>query len=411
MFDAVSWIREKIFRRPKISPVFAGEEVTEKQTTKMWYFLLACMFVAILTSAQWTLDIIRDIPTPPTQVPGCISRVVNKFIPTDSTSNYSKYNNYDYWYYNEYDSNTCVLTAGNPRFDFTTEYKELSMVYDAIIVKEKSLSDLETQKTQLTNNQNNNQNDYNTSLSEKIANEENQIYDRAQVKETIWNTRRQIASLTTQISTLQANIDSTKNQYMPQARILREKLAQADNDYRAVYILYRLYIALLSFAFSLIVFLLLYHFYMKQKLRNSPHTMIFSVATFAYGLILLQVAGVFLWDIIPHTILEALMRFIGNFTALLYIVQFLWPLVIVASFGYFVYRIQKRLYSPSNILKRFVADKKCPHCGNGVDITKPFCPLCAHEIQIHCPTCQELTLKGMPYCAHCGSNLSLVEKI
>jgi hypothetical protein len=43
MFDMVSLIREKIFRQPKIK-VTAGEELSEKQTTKLGYFLLYCMF-------------------------------------------------------------------------------------------------------------------------------------------------------------------------------------------------------------------------------------------------------------------------------------------------------------------------------------------------------------------------------
>jgi predicted amidophosphoribosyltransferase len=90
---------------------------------------------------------------------------------------------------------------------------------------------------------------------------------------------------------------------------------------------------------------------------------------------------------------------------LVYLVQFLWPLFIVAIFWFLVYRIQKRLYSPSNILKRFLSDKGCPSCWNSVDFTKPFCPICSHEIQNHCPKCNELTIKWMPYCSSCGSKI------
>jgi rRNA maturation protein Nop10 len=113
----------------------------------------------------------------------------------------------------------------------------------------------------------------------------------------------------------------------------------------------------------------------------------------------------FLWEIIPHRFLEWLLGIISLFTPLLFLVQFLWPVIIVAVFGFLVYRIQKRLYSPQNIIKRFVTDKKCPNCGNAVDMTKPFCPLCSHEIHIHCPHCHELTMKGMPYCSNCGTKL------
>lgn len=152
-------------------------------------------------------------------------------------------------------------------------------------------------------------------------------------------------------------------------------------------------IAILSLIFSGSVFIIFYRLYVRRKIENSPHTIIFSVATFAYGLVLLQILFLFLWKIIPHTFLEWLLGWISVFTPLLYLVQFLWPVIIVAIFGYLVYRIQKRLYSSQNVLKRFVMDKKCPSCGNAVDMLKPFCPLCAHEIHAHCGECHELTMK------------------
>jgi predicted RNA-binding Zn-ribbon protein involved in translation (DUF1610 family) len=109
------------------------------------------------------------------------------------------------------------------------------------------------------------------------------------------------------------------------------------------------------------------------------------------------------------------LEIIGNifeiFTPLVYLVLFVWPAIIIGLFGYAVFKIQKRLYSPENILKRFITDKKCPSCDNAVDFTKPFCPLCAHEIQIHCQHCHELSLKGMPYCSNCGGKLPKKDSI
>ena len=179
----------------------------------------------------------------------------------------------------------------------------------------------------------------------------------------------------------------------------------AYDAYKQAYLLYKFIIAILSLLFSGMVFAVLYKLYLRYKRINSPHTVIFSVATFAYGIILLQVLLMFLWDVIPHKLLNILLGWISIFTPLLFVVQFLWPVLIVAIFGFLVYRIQKRLYSPQNILKRFVTDKKCPNCGNAVDMMKPFCPLCAHEIHIHCPHCHELTMKGMTYCSNCGGSL------
>ncbi len=334
MFDVTSFVREKIFRRPKLMTVTAGEELSEKQTTKLGYFLLYCMFGAILASAQWTLSIINDIPTAPTSVPYCIVRVLDTFDVQHDSYESDAYNPY----YDEYtttdeDGSHCQpLTASYPVFDFTAEYRAVETPYTSILQYEKSIRELEEEKNTLQYSQDNTQKDYDTALTEKIADENEQVYNTQKVQANLRASRAQIASLTSQIAQNKASIQSLKSEYQSQALALKAKTDVVDRDYRSAYLLYKLYIALLSFAFSLIIFTVLYKMYVSQKIKNSPHTVIFSVATFAYGLVVVQVAGLFFWDMIPHTILEALLNFFRNFSPLLYLVQFLWPLIIIAIF-------------------------------------------------------------------------------
>jgi len=283
MLDITSFVREKIFRRPKLVIVTAAEELSEKQTTKLGYFLLYCMFGAILASAQWTLSIIKDIPTAPTAVPGCIISVLDTFdIKHDSYSNHG-YN--DYEYYNNYEQgeqHDCLLTSENPTFDFTNEYNTVKEAYTSILQVGKSLKILESEKESLEYIQNNTQKDYNTSLTEQIAEEETQVYDRQTVQTNLRESRAKMATLDAQITEQKNSIQSLKSKYNPQVLALKQKIDTADSDYRRAYLLYRLYVALLSFAFSLTIFAILYKMYVAQKIKNSPHTVIFSVATFAY---------------------------------------------------------------------------------------------------------------------------------
>ena len=401
MFDITSWVRETIFRRPKLAPSIAGEELSEKQTTKMGYFLLFCMFVAIMSTAQWTLTIISGIPERPTPVPSCVSDMLRAFDKESTSYNYSSYGyGYDYAGYN-----SCTLTSLNPKYDLSAEFKTLEWPLSQLNEYFKTLSRLESEKSQATYRQQNNREEYHTSLSERAVQEQNPIYDANGIRQDITTTRSTIANADLQITNTKQAIESLRTQYASQVSALKYAYEWAESAYYRANLLYRMFIALLSLAFSGLVFAVLYKMYVRRKLENSPHTIIFSVATFAYGLVLLQVLLLFLWDILPHTFLEWLLGIISLFTPLLFLVQFLWPVIIVAVFGFLVYRIQKRLYSPQNIIKRFVTDKKCPNCGNAVDMTKPFCPLCAHEIHIHCPHCHELTMKGMPYCSNCGGSL------
>jgi hypothetical protein len=407
MFDIVSFIRERIFRRPKLVPL-AGEELSEKQTTKLGYFLLYCMFAAILMSAQWTLSIIKDIPDKPEPVPYCVTTLLSNFGETPDFNGASGYANYGYDYrynYNYGYDGGCSVISSNPPYDLNPEYQSLVGPSEEITTTKNTIQNLESQKQQLERGERGSQQDYDTSLTEKIANENSGLYEAGEIRKNIRDTRSTIANLDSQIGALNAKIEGIRSKYSQEVKTLLAKAEKANEDYKNAYLLYRIYVGILSFVFAIIVFAVLYRGYIGQKMKNSPHTVIFSVATFAYGLVLLQVSAMFIWDIIPHKLLNWIMGLFAIFTPLVYLVQFLWPILIIAVFGYLVFRIQKRLYSPQNVLKRVISDKKCPGCGNAIDLTKPFCPLCAHEIQVRCPDCKSLSLKGMPYCANCGKEM------
>ena len=410
MFDITSWIRETIFRRPKLTPSIAWEELSEKQTTKLGYLLLICMFGAIISTAQWSLSIIEDIPTAPMNIASCVENMLSFF--DENTTSYNPYYRDTYSYDSSYGNgyNSCTLISENPLYDLTSTYNSLLPAYNAWISTAESITRLQSELSNLESQERNVQNNYNTSLTEDIANRQNRVYDSTAVSTNLQSIQSQKASINTKISELRDSLATLKSQNRTQVSDLKLRTDTAKESYRKAYLLYKFIIAVLSLLFSGMVFAVLYKFYVRYKLINSPHTVIFSVATFAYGLILLQVLLLFLWDIIPHKLLGILLGWISIFTPLLFLVQFLWPVIIIAIFGFLVYRIQKRLYSPTNILKRFISDKKCPNCGNAVDITKPYCPLCAHEVQIHCPKCNALTLKGMPYCSGCGSSIDPVGK-
>jgi len=372
----------------------AWEELSEKQTTKLWYFLLFCMFFAIITSAQWTLSIIKDIPDKPTMIPYCVSDMDSSF------ENKSFYQNNSY-----NNGGDCDLVSQNPEFNFTKEYNDLLPIINELESLSSQVQKLEQQKNDILNKENNIRNEYNTSLNEKIANEDNPIYDKNHIKDTFLQTNSDLSNIDNEINTIKWNINTVISSNKLLIIKLSKKLDKANDGYYMSYLLYKTYIAILALLFSLVVFIVLYKIYVRQKSNNSPSTIIFSVATFSYGIILLEICVSFIWDVIPHKLMEIISNILSSFMPLLYIVQFLWPLLIIWFFWFLVFKIQKILYSKENILKRFISDKKCPGCGNHVDINKPYCPLCWYEIQIKCVKCNNHTLKWMPHCSSCGEKL------
>ena len=198
MFDITSLVREKIFRLPKINTTHsAGEELTEKQTTKLGYFLLYCMFGAILMSAQWTLSIIEEIPNRPTLVPSCIENILsvlksgNSYTFYEGTNN--SYDGYTSYSYNNY--NSCNLVSENPKYDFTALYTPLKLVAKQISDYGEQIQTLENEKSRLSYQKSTAQDDYNTALTEKIANEKNKAYNTNDSRNTIEASRTRISQI------------------------------------------------------------------------------------------------------------------------------------------------------------------------------------------------------------------------
>lgn len=372
------------------------EELTEKQTTKWWYFLLFLMFFAIISTSQWTINIIQDIPDKPQDLPFCIERMINTF------------ENKNYWNYysNNLECSNYELISSKPKYDFTSEYDKLINDYKNITELKQELNDLERKKENIENNISNTNKNYDTSLTEDIANEDNKIYDKWSIQYKLQELYDDLEKNKNLINDKENQITNLIDKNSVVISKLRGKIERVEKEYDKAYLVYRIYIAILSFIFSIIIFLIVYKLYSKLKKENSPYSIIFSVASFAYGFILLQVILLFLWDIIPHRIFEYIVDFLTAFKPIIYLLQFIWPVFIIWIFWFIVYKIQKRLYSKENIIKRFVADKKCPNCWNHVDIKKPYCALCSYEIQITCPHCKKYTVQWMPFCSNCWNSLT-----
>ena len=393
MLDLTWWVREKIFKRPRLEQKnIAWEELSEKQTTKLWYFLLILMFIAIITSAQWTLNIIHNMVKAPTNIPYCVEKLENVLEYGDRYNSYSD---------NIYNRSCNTISLNNPKFDFSNEYEKLKEPYLKIKELNKYISNINDNIRRIDYNYRENKENYKVSLLEKIANEDSKVFKRKIIQKDLETYNGEISKYESQKNEIKRKINFILEDNKSTILRLHDKIKRAYHDYRIAYLWYKFKIALLSFIFIWLVFWILYNIYVKSKRKNSPYSIIFSVAVFSYWLVFLEIFFSFVWDLIPHRFLAWLWDLLDNFKPLLYLVQFLYPLIIIWIFWFIVYKIQKRLYSKENILKRFISDKKCPQCWNSVDITKPFCPLCQYKIQIKCEECWKLTVKWMPYCSNC----------
>jgi hypothetical protein len=137
------------------------------------------MFLAIIISAEWSLNIIQDIPTPPTRIPYCVSNMVNTF---DS----------DIEYYRTDYSNDCTLISDIPYFDFTQSYNALLPTFKSLQDRRENLSRIQSQKRDVEYDKEKRQEEYTLALTEKIANESSTAYDSKSQKERVQSLNQQI---------------------------------------------------------------------------------------------------------------------------------------------------------------------------------------------------------------------------
>lgn len=200
-------------------------------------------------------------------------------------------------------SNNCKLASKNPEFDFNKNYAKLKSAEDKVLKLNKKINDLERISYKIKLEINKEKNNYKISLLEKITNEENTIYKRKEIKNNILMNNDKTKNIILSINKLNEEINNILEKNKEKIINLHNKVKIVKEKYRIAYLWYKFKIALLSLIFSWLVFSFLYKIYVKLKSNNSPYTIIFSVATFAYWLILLEVFFWFVYDLIPHRFL------------------------------------------------------------------------------------------------------------
>lgn len=341
-------------------------------------------------------------------MPNCISDIIS-LLDTKSTSpnyytDFTCYPNGGRQFDYNADMTQAALVGDKPVFDLREDYAKLLPAAKEIRSVFQEREPIQAQIDRIEGVVNTQRDQYNTALEEKEA-AVKPVYNPADTAATLAASEESLQPLLKEVAKYNTEIAALRKENTESITALKAKVKAIGMAYDTAYRWWTLKVDLLSFLFVGLVFSLLYALYSRFKKDNSPHTIIFTVATFAYGVLLLQVVLVGIWDLIPHIFIEKLINFLRNFSPILYLLQFLIPLFLVIVFGWLVYRIQRRLFSRENILKRIVADRRCPHCHNTIDIDKPFCPLCDYEIQIACPSCHKLTIKGMPFCSNCGKSI------
>ncbi|MFA4828715.1 MAG: zinc ribbon domain-containing protein [Thermodesulfovibrionales bacterium] len=109
------------------------------------------------------------------------------------------------------------------------------------------------------------------------------------------------------------------------------------------------------------------------------------------------------FDIIPHKLFQKIMEFleVWNLIAIWYYI-----LIIVAILLslFFIYILQKKVFTKARLLRNRLEKKKCVDCGRPLPYQLHFCPFCGVSQKMICKHCNKETLQGASFCIHCGKD-------
>lgn len=387
------------------------EEVSEKRTTKVGYLLLFLMGIFIVIIGQTIFEDIGRIPDRPEGLSLCSREFALLLdshwtdIPITSTDVYATgYDEMSDIYrvddlmkqqcrFSRYEESSGV--AGIVR----NSYSDLGKYYglqDPIDRIENELNTLRPERTLK-------QESYDTSLQERQAGISKPLSDPRQTGDSLKADTATVMKLESERKSLLSERSAVLDTIRLTAGGFEPKRQKAKELYLSDYNWYRVKVFLLSLLFVLPFFLFSLKRYLAWKREDSPYTIIVGALLGAFSILLLQVVGMFLYEIIPRRIIELLIDFFTQFAFLRYVLYYGSVIVVIALFGGIVYYIQKNVFSREAVARRALKDRKCPICTFSIDLSMQYCPECGHGLQQECPSCHGLRFADLPVCHQCGA--------
>lgn len=364
-------------------------EISEKRTTTLGYVLIFFMVIFGVVYGQTVLNDLQNsinYPTPPAQ---CISSLT-PYIDNPDQAHY-----YDHSYYS-YDENISCTTT-DPRY--TALYEQAKALENTVKAKEDDKSKAETDLMYVKNSEDEYRSDYDISLQEK----------QAGVPNTVQGTQQQYATGHTQVQIAQDNVNSAsaalasaENSLSSFANQNKAAINEIQNTYDHRVLLVELERALLQLIFIAPIFWFTLRRYFIARDKGASTAIIWTGVTAIFGILFAQVICVFIYDILPHRLLEELFAWIAKMEWMLTLLRYLLLILVPAIFGFIVYQIQKRVYNSRAVFMRALKAHRCAKCGMSISPDMRHCPVCGNALKEPCTTGGHDRIAHAPFCDVCG---------
>lgn len=381
------------------------EEISEKKTTKLGYILLIGMVILGVQQGQNFISSLAGDIKEPQQISSC-GRYLMDAIEDDTQTPKSRSSyGYEYGSYYGYSQETlsdCQYSDLEKKYsigNIMNEIKPALLKGEEIENQLKNLKDslYDANRTVRSAKEN-----YSISLQEKMAQEGTTVYDKNQVKDSLSVGEQEIVTLEAKIK----NVEGQLNEINRSISAIATKNATAINN---VFDEYSREVKFVAFERALLMLVLISpalffsaRKYFRYKKENSQYTIIWAAVSSIFAILFAEVFFSFIYKIIPHKLLAALIEFFGQFSFLVTIAYYLLFLAVPAIFGGLVYWIQKRVYNKEAVMMRALKKHTCPNCSMLLRNEDNFCPVCHFQIKETCGKCNGKRIRGLKFCPVCG---------
>jgi hypothetical protein len=375
-----------------------NEEIDAKRTSKLGYFFLILMVIfGIWQGNNFLSALQRSLPSPE-QNSSCLN-VLSTYVDISLTSQHG----YAYTYGGYGDSSNCDFSKREIALGIEKLYNSVSASITSIEQAQRNISDLQSQINNKKYNRNEVVSDYEASLLENIANSNGNAFDERALRAGVVSQGEQITTLNDLLSKEEARKESLLISVRQQVSPYAEKLLEAERQYFHEYTIYQLEQFLLSLLFVAPILFFLWRRYHVSKETRSEYAIIWGGMLATVSLIFAQIILVFIYEILPHKILQEIFAFLAEIKIVWAILYWLGFILVPLFFGYLVYLIQKKFYNKRAVMMRALKSGHCPRCSLKIDQTMNHCPVCGHALKTKCASCGQMSIAGGAYCDACGT--------
>jgi hypothetical protein len=285
------------------------------------------------------------------------------------------------------------LKDGIPRIQYPNYY-DLQENIDVQNYRTNVLNPLYQKRNDLERRNRQVRSEYDTSLLEKIADENTRLYGNQD------DVRGDFSDTQEMISTVEEGIERGEKELERLQVLAHQAEAPLRNGYRSRVRVRQLKVFIWEALFWIPFFFITLWWYSRTKRKDSRWEIISISALIASSIISLQSFCVFLWSWIPRELLEKLWEILQATLLTRIVGYYLMMAVIILLLGGLIVSVHKRATDPVRGGKKKIRNRMCPTCSYPLILSETYCGGCGMQLEEKC-SCGESGYVWAAVCVYC----------